>query len=205
MVEYIEELGLYSELHPLAHRKRFREIEVIPDEIGATQGVAAEVSELATLWVVATGALPRTRTSRGNKRGRIEPLEGARLRYTGDGMMLIEGDARNDACELRSAALHNAVSIGRIGCAQNGERHPTVPEHGSGNLPAVEHVRQLVIPKVGGQLINILRVEVVTGCRSRKDRNRGSALPAAEKESLPQRTEGILRSKPYPCSGSTCS
>src|ERR1017187_2818635 len=161
MVEYIEELGLYSELHPLAHRKRFREIEVIPDEIGATQGVAAEVSELATLWVVATGALPSTRINRGNKRGRIEPLEGARLRYTGDGMMLIEADARNDACELRSAALHNAVSIGRIGCAQNGERHPTVPEHGSGNLPAVEDVRQLVIPNVEGQLIHILRVEIV--------------------------------------------
>src|ERR1022692_2768026 len=91
MVEYIEELGLYSELHPLAHRKPFREIEVIPDEIGATQGVAAEVSELATLWVVATGALPSTRINRGNKRGRIEPLEGARLGYTGEGRMLIGG------------------------------------------------------------------------------------------------------------------
>jgi hypothetical protein len=36
-----------------------------------------------------------------------------------------------------------------------------VPEHGSGNLPAVEHVRELVIPNVDGQLIHILRVEVV--------------------------------------------
>src|ERR1017187_3011841 len=107
MVEYIEELGLYSELHPLAHRKPFREIEVIPDEIGATQGVAAEVSELATLWVVATGALPSTRINRGNKRGPVEPLGGARLGFPGGWIVVIGGDARNDACELRSAALHN--------------------------------------------------------------------------------------------------
>src|ERR1700692_1049703 len=113
------------------------------------------------LCVADTGALPSTRINGENKRGRIEPLEGARLRYTSDGMMLIERDACNDARELRSAALHNAVSVGRIGCAQNGERHPAVPEHGPGNLPAVEHVRQLVIPNVEGQLIHILRVEIV--------------------------------------------
>src|ERR1700680_1202617 len=161
MVEYIEELGLYSELHSLAHRKPFREIEVIPDEIGTAKGVAPEVSELAMLWVVATGALPSTRINGRSKGSRIEPLESAGLRYASNGMMLIERDAPNHACELRSAALHNAVSVGRIGCAQNGERHPTVPEHGPGNLPAVEHVRQLVIPNVEGQLIHILRVEVV--------------------------------------------
>ena len=161
MVEYIEELGLYSELHPLGHRKPFREIEVIPDKIGAAQGVAAEVSELAMLWVVATDALASTRINGGNERGRIEPLEGARLRYTSDGMMPIKRDAGNDTGELRSTALHNAVSVGRIWCAQNGERHPTVPEHGPGNLPAIQRLRQLVIPNVDGQLIHILRVEVV--------------------------------------------
>src|SRR5580692_9008710 len=161
MVENVEELGLYSELYPLGHRNPFREIEVIPDKIGAAQGVAAEVSELAMLWIVATGALPSTRINRGNKRGGIKPLQGTRLRYTIDGMMLIERDARNDAGELRSATLHNPVSVGRIGCAHNGERHTAVPEHGSGNLPAVEHVCQLVIPDVDGQLIHILRIEVV--------------------------------------------
>src|ERR1700693_6235697 len=112
-------------------------------------------------WGVATDALASTRINSGNKRGRIKPLEGARLRYTRDGMMLIERNPCNDARELRSAALHNAVSVGRIGCAQNGERHPTVPEHSPENLPAVEHVRQLVIPNVDWQLIHILRVKVV--------------------------------------------
>src|ERR1700738_3806359 len=104
MVKYIEELGLHSKLHSLPHRKPFREIEVIPDKIGAAQGVAAEVSELAMLWIVATGALPSTRVNGGNKRGRIEPLEGPRLRYTSDGMTLVERNAGNDACELRSTA-----------------------------------------------------------------------------------------------------
>jgi hypothetical protein len=94
MVEHIEELGFYSELHSLAHRKPFCEIEIIPDKIGTAQGVAAEASELAMLWVVATDALASTRINGGNKRGRIEPLEGARLRYTSDGMMLIERERR---------------------------------------------------------------------------------------------------------------
>src|SRR5580698_5059288 len=161
MVEHIEELSFYPELHTLAHRKPFREIEVIPDKIGAAKSVAAEVSELAMLWLVATCAPSSARINRGNKRGRIEPLEGARLCYTSDGMMLIERDAGNDARELRSAALHNAVSIGGIGGAQNGERYSAVPEHGSRNLPAVERMGQLVIPNMDGQLIHILRIEVL--------------------------------------------
>ena len=83
------------------------------------------------LWVVATGTLPCTWINRRLGSVRIQPLDRSRLRYTSDGMMLIERGARNDARELRSAALHNAVSVGRIGCAQNRERHPTVPKHSS--------------------------------------------------------------------------
>src|SRR5271166_1656497 len=161
MVENVEELGLYSELHSLAHGKPFREIEVIPDKIGAAQGIAAEISELAMLWVVVTGALPSTRINGGNERGRIEPLEGARLRHTSDGMVLIERDARNDARELRSAALHNAVSVGRVRRAQDRERNSAMPKHGSGDLPAVERRCQQAILKVNWQLIHILRVEIV--------------------------------------------
>ena len=61
MVEDIEELGFYPELHSLAHRKPFREIEVTPEEIGTAQGIAPEVSELTMLWVVAAKALPCAR------------------------------------------------------------------------------------------------------------------------------------------------
>jgi hypothetical protein len=60
MVENIEELGFYSELHTLGHRKPLREIEVIPEEIGTAEGIPTEVSELAILRAVATGALPCT-------------------------------------------------------------------------------------------------------------------------------------------------
>jgi hypothetical protein len=80
MVEDIEELGFYPELHTLGHRKPFREIEIIPEKIGAAQGIAAKVSELAMLRVVATGALPRTRINRRCKGVRIEPLDRSRLR-----------------------------------------------------------------------------------------------------------------------------
>ena len=75
--------------YPLAHREPFREIEVIPDKIGAAKGIPAEVSELTMLWVVAADAVPRTRINGGNKRGRIEPLESARLRHARDGMVCI--------------------------------------------------------------------------------------------------------------------
>ena len=117
--------------------KPFRKIEITPEEIGTAQGIAAEVSELAILRVVAAGALPRARINGRHKGIRIEPLNRARLRYARNGMMLIERDAGNDTGELRSTALHNAVSVRRIGRAQHRERNPAVPKHGSGNLPAV--------------------------------------------------------------------
>ena len=89
MVEDIEELGLYSELHTLGHRKPFREIEIIPEEIGTAQGIAAEASELAMLRVVAAGALPCTWINGRYKGVRIQPLDRARLRHTRDGMVCI--------------------------------------------------------------------------------------------------------------------
>ncbi len=87
MVEEVEELGLYSQPDPFGHRKPFREIEVIPEEIGTAQGITAEVSELAILCVVAAGAPPCTRINRRYKGVRIEPLDRARLCYAWDRMM----------------------------------------------------------------------------------------------------------------------
>ena len=89
MVEDIEELGLYPELHTLRYRKPFREVEIIPEEIGTAQSIATEVSELAMLWVVAAGALPCTRINGRYKGVRIQPLDRARLRYARNGMVLI--------------------------------------------------------------------------------------------------------------------
>ena len=140
MVEDIEELRVDSQLHALGHRKPFREIEVTPDEIGTAQGVAAEISELAILRVVATGARPVLGSTAETNASGLSHWIVPGCVTPAIGLMLVERDAGNDAGELRSAALHDAVSVGRIGRAQNGERHPAVPEHGPGNLPAVQRV-----------------------------------------------------------------
>jgi len=89
MVEDIEELAFDSELYPLVHRKPFCKIEVTPEEIGAAQGVAAEITKLAMLWVVAPEALSRAGINRRDEGVRIEPLDRARLGYAGNGMMHI--------------------------------------------------------------------------------------------------------------------
>jgi hypothetical protein len=60
---------------------------------------------LAMLWVVAAIAPPRTRINGRYKCVRFQPLDGARLRYARNGMVLIERNARNDTCELRSTAM----------------------------------------------------------------------------------------------------
>jgi hypothetical protein len=89
MVEDIEELGFYPELHALGHRKPFCKVEVIREKIGTAQGIATEVSELATLRTVAPGALSCARINGRHKGVRIEPLDGAWLCYARDGMMRI--------------------------------------------------------------------------------------------------------------------
>ena len=100
------------QLHPLSHRKPLGEIEVIPEEIGTAQGIAAEVSELAMLRVVAAISTARCSGSTADTKasglshwivpGCVTP---------GIGMMRIERDAGNNTRELRSTALHNAVSV----------------------------------------------------------------------------------------------
>ena len=89
MVKYIEELAFYPELDTLSQGKPFRKIKVAPEEIGTTQGIAAEVSELAVLWVVAAGTLACARINRRYKGVRIEPLDRAGLRDARDRMMRI--------------------------------------------------------------------------------------------------------------------
>ena len=111
MVEDIEELAFYPELHMLGHRKPFCEIEVIPDEIRPAQRIAAEVSELAMLRVVAAEALSGTGINGRDEGIRIEPLDRAGLSYARDWMMSVERNAGNDTRELWATALHDAVSV----------------------------------------------------------------------------------------------
>ena len=45
MVEDIEELPVEPQFHPLAYWELFREVEVAPEEIRATQGIATMYSD----------------------------------------------------------------------------------------------------------------------------------------------------------------
>ena len=58
--------------------------------------------------------------------------------------MVVEGRAGDDARELRSAALHDAVSVGRIRRAEHGEGNAAVPEDRAGQLPAVQEVAEVM-------------------------------------------------------------
>src|SRR5208282_1479221 len=140
MVEDIKELPLKAQLHMLAQGKPFCQVEVAPQEIRATQGITAEVSELAILRAVAAIALPNARIDRRHKCVRIKPLNRSRLSYARNRMMVIQPNAANDTGKLRSAPLHDAVSVCRIRRAQHGERNSAVPKRCSRNLPAVERV-----------------------------------------------------------------
>src|SRR5271166_2898479 len=116
MVEQVEGLGFQPQLDVFGQSEPFGEIEIAPDKIRATQGVAAEVAELAILRAVAAVALSCARIDGGRKCIWIEPLERARLRDLRDRPVLIERDAGNDAGELRAAALHDASrGTGRVG------------------------------------------------------------------------------------------
>jgi hypothetical protein len=118
MVEDIEELSFQVQLHLLSQREPFGQTEVVPEEIGATQGIAAEVSELAILRAVAAIALSCAGIDRRHKSVRIEALNRAQLRDTRGCMVLIERHSRNETRKLGTASLHN-ISIRRIRRAEH--------------------------------------------------------------------------------------
>ncbi len=161
MVEDIKALSLKPQLHTLAQGEPFCQVEVAPKEIRTTQGIAAEGSELAGLRAVAAIALPCARIDGRYKGVGIQPLQRARLCDTRNRMMIVQRDSGNDTGELRSAPLHDSVSVCGIGRAQDRERNSGVPKGRSRNLPAVERVAQRVMVHSYRQLIHILRVEIL--------------------------------------------
>jgi len=115
VVEDVEELAFEAQLQVLADREIFCDVKVAPGEVGAAEGVASEVSELAGLRVVSASALASGGVDGGDKCVGIEPLESAGLRDSGDGVVCVARYAGKDAGELRSGTLHDAVSVSRIG------------------------------------------------------------------------------------------
>ena len=72
----------------------------------------------------------------------IQPLNRARLRHARNRIVLVQRHAGHNAGKLRAAAIHDAVSVGRIRRAEHRERKAAVPEHRSGYLPSVQRVAE---------------------------------------------------------------
>src|ERR1700752_1650864 len=102
-------------------RKQLRNVEVTPEKVGTAQSVTAQISELTVLRAVAAVTRSRAGIDCRDESVRIEPLNRTRLGHAGNRIVFIQGYARNDAGELRSSALHDAISICGVRCAEDSE------------------------------------------------------------------------------------
>lgn len=162
MVENIEEFCVKSQLYMFGDGEPFGDIEITPEEIRSVKGVAARVPELAVLRRVSSVASSGGRIHRGDKSVGIEPLNRSWLRDARNiAISAVRIDARHDAGKLRSASLHDSVSIRRVWRTQHGERHSAVPEHAAGDLPTVEGIAKRMVVKLYRELIDILAGEIV--------------------------------------------
>jgi hypothetical protein len=107
--------------------------------------IAAEVSELAILRVVAAITLPGAGIDGRDESVGIEPLKCSWLGHARNRMMVVQRNPRYNTGEFRAAALHNAVTTRGIGRAQNRERERRYAKTRSRNLPAVQRVAQRMI------------------------------------------------------------
>ena len=119
MVEDIEKLCIETQLHVFSHREPFGEIEVVPHEARTPQSIATEIPELAILGAVAAVASSGTRIDCGDKRIGVEPLDRTGLRNARECVMLVKWHAGYDVRELRTATLHDSLTIRGVGRAQH--------------------------------------------------------------------------------------
>jgi hypothetical protein len=64
MIEQVEELSIDAEFAPLAQGEPLRKIKITPSEVRTTKRIPAEISKLAILLHVASGARACTRIDR---------------------------------------------------------------------------------------------------------------------------------------------
>ena len=86
MVEDVEELSLDAKFHALAQWEPFGEVKIAPEKIRSAQRVASQVAKLAIGRAVAARAGSGAGIDGGDKGVGIEPLKGAGLRHSGNGM-----------------------------------------------------------------------------------------------------------------------
>src|ERR1700752_1007085 len=120
MIEDIEELGFQPHGELFAKRDSFCQIHVGPEELGTTKLVPAGVAKLAVGRTVSAETSACTRIYCRNEGSRVEPLHRPRLGDSRNVAVMTVGiHAWNQTCELRSAALHDAIAVRQIRRAQD--------------------------------------------------------------------------------------
>ena len=71
----------------------------------------------------------------------------------GIGVVVVQGHAGDDAGELGSAAVDDAVAVRGVRRAQDGKRQAAAPEERSGNLPAFEELLRGRVDVAGGEIV----------------------------------------------------
>jgi hypothetical protein len=94
MVEGVEHLRVEAQGDAVAHGELLGDVDVGVGEVGAAQGIAAAVAELAVGDGVAAGAGTGGGIDDGDEGGRVEPLLGASLGDAGVGALAVDGNAR---------------------------------------------------------------------------------------------------------------
>ena len=161
MIEDIEKLPVDAQLHVFPQREPPGYVKIAPREVWAAECIAAEIAKLAVLRSITAHTRTRAWIYSRDKGVGIEPLNRSRLRDARNSLMRVQRHAGNDTGVLGATALHDAISIGRIRCAENRERNPAVPEHRSGYLPAVQRIARHLVRHLDRQLIHILRREIM--------------------------------------------
>lgn len=141
MVDDIEKLRIEAQPQVLSHGEPFRQIEVIPHKIRATQCVASEISKLAVLRVIAAQTGSCARIDGRDESVGIEPLDRTQLGYARNmAVATVWIYAGDETGELRTAALDDAATVRRIRRAQYGKRNPAMPEYRARQLLAIHDV-----------------------------------------------------------------
>ena len=112
MIKDIEDLCLQPHCEFFAKRDSFCQIHVGPNELRTAELVPAGVAKLAVGRTVPAETSACTRVYCGDESIRVQPLHRSQLRDTGNVAVTAVGIYPwHKACELRTAALHDAVAI----------------------------------------------------------------------------------------------
>src|SRR5579871_3217213 len=111
VIKYVEELGVDPQLQSVGQPKPFGYIKIAPREISSAKRIPSEVSKSATPGSISTNTRSCAWVHSRNECIRIQPLNRARLRNAGNRIMFIRRRASDQARELGTTAIDDAVSV----------------------------------------------------------------------------------------------